>query len=199
MTMEGGGVTKREEIQAEMSQNRYRLYGILIYSDADKNFIRFLTDAHDSLAAMSGAEMFLFWFEHFSEDSVLLWAAGKAPPRRSTLGRSESLRLAKAFDVPMSQTPCLLVCQDLDDKNSVVYSFNNLWSHELLAEHFKGIFDVIESVLGDVVECQQNDLYKKIEVGFKRLKIKKWVKRLVSNQSIGNLLRAIATGASISA
>lgn len=198
MKMEGGGVASLQQLRQEMSAGKFKLYAILIYSDADTSFIRFLESSHNSLATMGGNQVFLFWFEHFERDSALLWKPGQEQPKQiSKIARTESLRLAKALDIPMTSTPCLLLCQSLDDARSVVYSFDNLWSHEHLAEHFKAVFDHVEEVLKELKKNPKLDVYESLEGRFGKLKMKKWVKRVVSNQSIGNMLRAIATGGAL--
>ena len=173
VAMEGGGGSL-PTLRRKISAGKYQLYAVLIYSDTDTNFIKFLKLSHDSLATMAGKKVFLFWFEHFERDSILLWKPGDEPTdRRPMVARTDSLRLAKAFNIPMSCTPCILVCRSLEDMRTIVYSFDNSWTHEHLAEHFKAIFDHIEEALKKLEMNKEFDVYKSLENKFKALKTKK--------------------------
>ena len=195
--MQGGGGSL-PELQQTISAGEFQFYAILIYSDVDTNFINFLNLSHDALSIMSGKKVFVFWFENFERDSILLWKPGNEPSdRKLSVKRNDSLRLAKALEIPLSNTPCLLVCRSLEDKEAVVYSFDNTWSHEHLAEHFKAVFDTLEDFLNRFQKPQTFYTYESLDNRFMNIRIKKWVKRVISNQSIGNMLRAIATGVTV--
>lgn len=194
LLMQGGGGSI-PELRERVSVGGFSLYGVMLYSDADKNFIDYLQDAHDALSKMSGEDIFLFWFEHFEEESIILWDPDEDPEaRREDIDRNDSLRLARELEIPAKHTPCLLFCRDLEDQEAVTYAIDNSLSHSEMSEHFKRVLDAAAETV-DELETDDGHLYRELEAKFQAIEIKQWVKRVVSNESISNLLKAIAIAA----
>ncbi len=193
MKMEGGGGAISQLRQA-MKAQKFLLYAILIYSDMNENIIQFLRGSRQALAKMGGKKVFLWWFEHFERDCKLLWEPREnRPPLRKKVFRNDSLELARQLEIPMSKTPCLVLCRTLDDGQALVYSLDNSWSHTELVEHFAAIFDRVEEVLGRFEKNRLLNIHDELLARLMVLKAKKWVGRLSSKQSFRDLLRAIAT------
>jgi hypothetical protein len=66
-----------------------------------------------------------------------------------------------------------------------------------MSEHFKSIFDQTNKVIDMMHDDRGIDPYRSLAIAFRSLKIRKWVKHTLSKYSIGEILRAIATGKSL--
>ena len=194
MLMDGGG-GGTSALQEMVTKGQFKLYCVLIYSDLDRTFFEFLQETHKSLSVLSGDQVFVFWFDHFESDSLILWNEVDVPSdRKSVVNRGESLKLARALDIPMSETPCLLLCNNLEADSGVVYSFSNNWTFSEMSEHFKAVFDIVDEMLHNQGKKGSRKFYDDIQKRLNLLRARKWVKSVTSNRSLGTLLRAIATG-----
>jgi len=195
MVLYQGGGGNIGDLRQRIDGGRFQLYGILIYSDVDMNFVEFVKNTHKSLATMSGEKIFLFWFENFPWDSQILWKPGELPAnRKPEITRSESLKLARSFGIPMKDTPCILFCKNLEDTEPVVYTFDNKWSNAEMAAHFKEVFDGTEEVLKKSERVPAFNIHDELVQRFMSIEIKKAARRAVSTRSVGDILRAIALG-----
>jgi hypothetical protein len=206
MKMNGGEVSSVDSLRSRVARGDYKLFGIFLYSDIDASFIKYLTDAHEALSVMSGADLFLFWFEHFDKNSAVLWRPDeKLPTLASRVSRNE----AAVLGIPDTSTPCIVFCRTLSAPNGthttsnatlqhyVVYSFDNKWQPDEFSEHFKAILSASKQLAVTRSALDDSEFFAELERRLQAIKIKKWIKRVVTVQRIGDLLKAIATGKSI--
>jgi hypothetical protein len=85
----------------------------------------------------------------------------------------------------------------LRSEEAVLYSFDNNWGFDRMAEHTKAIFDVTASALTKSQDGNEKRLLKSLHTGFKNIRFRKWVKRITTRESFETLLKTIATGASV--
>jgi len=188
----GGGTSK---IKKKIKENKYKLYCLLLYSDLDRQFYKYLKDTHQSLSIISGEDIFMFWFENFNTVYPILVSASKK--KIDPVNRNHSFVVARMLGIPNSKMPCLVFFRNLESKNAVVYSFDNEWGFNHMSEHIKAVFDTTRSLLSDIKEIDEEKLIKGLEKEFAKIRIGKWARRVSSRQSFETLLKTLATGASL--
>jgi hypothetical protein len=180
------------EIHEKVKQNKYRLYCLLLYSDLDKPFISFLKCAHSAIAEMSGENVLVFSFEFFKNEVSILIPSIESG--KGFLNRNEAIRMAQTLSIQNSQLPCMVFFRELESKEVAIYSFDNTWGYDHTSEHMKLVFDAVTKALRTTENNDEAHLLKTLDSEFKKIRWKKWAKRITTTHSLETLLRAVATG-----
>src|ERR1051326_1206269 len=208
-----------------LARSKFRLFGVFLYSDFDAQFDEFIRASHGAIHEMSGDRTLLFSFGKTGElernfsfvRNAIIGSEWKRfekehpivevptiDAKRAELeqfaaaiyDRNKSIAFARLLGVENQEMPCLALWCDIDSHEVITYSFDNSWiASGHIGEHFKGLFDIIDTVLNIQPNLPYESLLHELETRFRAQKFKKFIKRRTTNQSIANLLKVLGTGA----
>lgn len=201
------------------SRDKFKLFGCLIYSDMDTDFIDFVRSHSNSINAMTGSQLLLFSFDGTHEKNSDITLNTEYTIYKSIIQRPERLgaKSAKEYDnilseeerqlreldsinrsilfaeklsIPLAKTPCIAFWDDLDSKEILVFSFADYVNQsDLVKKIFKKLIDVVKNEL----QKQQENILERLEAQFGKLYLEFNRSRFDVSSSIGETIRSFLT------
>lgn len=201
----------------------FKLFGVLLFSDMDEPFSKFVTSTHRAIHEMSGSQCLIFTFEPLgvlSENSnfiryetirhhlrnILLNNPAPTPQdldlmrdahdkiAEAPFDRNVALRFAHELGVQFSDTPCVAFWTSNQESEVLVYSFDNTWVDTgEIREHMKAIFDIIQHEIWSLSSGEHLSL-DSLEQKFLSLKAKRSIHRLLGKVSVGDIIKLATLG-----
>lgn len=112
--------------------------------------------------------------------------------------RNVHIEIADRLGIHYTEMPCIVFYTNTNSKEFLVYNFSNDWSHSHISEHMKAIFSSVrirtqEKWVHDASEMvKRKNVLEALEMDFRKIKTAKFIKRITSNSSIGNMIKSIA-------
>lgn len=111
--------------------------------------------------------------------------------------RNVHIEIADKLEISYTDMPCLVFYTSSKSKEYLIYGFSNDWSFDHLSEHMKAVFTAVRKradkkwKLEASEEVKRQDILSQLEGDFRNVKISKFIRRVVNNQSVGNIIKSV--------